>query len=102
MKLIWLVLLALSLGCAAVGKVADNLSSPGEPARQTAEFVDSTLHAVPGPGGVDLGSLGIGGAVVSALGLIAKLMGTNKRIDKTKAELDALYDEVRPAPAKAT
>lgn len=101
MKLIWLVLLALSIGCAGLGKVADNLTAPPDNAAQTAAFVDGTLHAVPGPAGVDLGSLGIGGAVVSALGLIAKLIGTNKRIDKTKTELDQLYDEVRPAP-KAT
>lgn len=90
MKILWLVLLLLSIGCAAMETVGDNLTSPA-----AAKVIDKTLDGLPGPGGVDLGDVGIGGAVVSLIGLLAKLFGTNKRIDKTKGEVDENWEEVK-------
>lgn len=81
MKVLWIAMLVLSLGCATATKLVDNLTSPGQK-EATATIVDKALEGLPGPSGIDLGSAGIGGAVVSLLGLLGAIFRQRKETDQ--------------------
>jgi len=95
---LWSVLLALSTGCAALGKVMDNVTNPANVPAIAASAGTIAEKSTEGTG-FDLTAAGVGGAITAGLGLIGAIWNLYRKVKSAKSDLWAAVKAGSGKPA---